>query len=698
MLSAFFNPGTIAIIGASPKRGKVGHEILRNILESGYSGKTIPINPNFQQVLGLTCYPSTLDVPIDIDLGIIAVPAHIVPTVVQDAGKKGVKGLIIISAGFKEAGGKGAKLEKAIIETCTKYRIRLLGPNCLGVIDTHLPLNASFATQLPAKGNIAFISQSGALGTAILDWAQRQKIGLSKFVSLGNKADIDETDIIHGLIDDKHTDVILLYLEGVSRGDTFIKSVRKVTHNKPVVVLKSGITEAGARAVSSHTGSMAGSDLAFSLAFQKAGVTRVTSAEELFDLAKAFSTQPIPKGSNVVIVTNAGGPGILATDACDTYGLTTASIPSKMVEDLRKQLPPASGFFNPIDIIGDADAARYQFALETVLPENNVHSVLVILTPQAMTEAELTAQKIIELHSKFPTKPLVTSFMGGDAVTRAIKLLEEAGIPNYAFPERAVQSLAALTNNSKLQQEDQVADIPRFDVDSQMVATIFANVHRQGRLVLAANEANAIANAYGIPAPMIKLAATAEDAMKLADSVGYPIVMKIESPNIMHKTDIGGVKMNLKTADEVRTSFYELIGRAHTFYPNATVLGVNVQKMAPSGREVIIGMTRDITFGPLLMFGLGGIYVNFLKDVAFRLAPLTENEATKMVQETKAYQLLRGIRGETRSDVNMVIDTLLRISQLVMDFPEINEIDINPLFVYDTGGMAIDVKITIKPE
>jgi acetyltransferase len=697
MLQSFFNPGTIAVIGASPERGKVGHEILRNIIESGYTGKAIPINPNFKKVLGLKCYPTTLDVPLAIDLGIIAVPAHIVPSVVQDAGKKGVKSLIIISSGFKEAGGKGTILEKDIIETCAKYHIRLLGPNCLGVIDTHLPLNASFAAQLPAKGNIAFISQSGALGTAILDWTRHQNIGLSKFISLGNKADIDETDVILSLIDDKNTDVILLYLEGVSRGDTFIESVRKVTRNKPVIVLKSGITEAGARAVSSHTGSMAGSDLAFSLAFQKAGVIRVASTEELFDLAKAFSTQPIPKGSNVVIVTNAGGPGILATDACDKYGLTTASISSKVVNDLRTRLPPASGFFNPIDIIGDADAARYQFALETVLPDKDIHNVLVILTPQAMTEVELTAQKLIELRAKFPLKPIVTSFMGGDAVTHAVELLEEAGIPNYKFPERAVQSLAALTLKSKLYNEDFTADIPRFDVDSQTVATIFTNVRNQGRLVLAANEAHEIANAYGISAPVVKLAATADDAVKLADSVGYPIVMKIESPNIMHKTDIGGVKINLRSADEVRTSFYELIGRAHTFYPNASVLGVNVQKMAPSGREVIIGMTRDITFGPLLMFGLGGIYVNFLKDVAFRLAPLTKEEATKMVQETKAYQLLRGIRGEASSDLNLVINTLLRMSQLVMDFSEINEMDINPLFVYDKGGMAIDVKLTITP-
>lgn len=697
MLEAFFKPMSVAVIGASPERGKVGHEIVRNIINSGFKGNVFPINPNSTSVLGLKCYPKVLDVAEDIDLGVIAVPARIVPSVVEDSGKKGLKGLIVISAGFKETGGEGAKLEREITEVCRRYDVRLLGPNCLGVIDTHSPLNASFAANMPLRGNIAFVSQSGALGTAMLDWTLQQRIGLSKFVSLGNKADVDETEIMLSLAEDDNTKVILLYIEGVNKGDKFIEAGRKVTRRKPVIVLKAGITAAGAKAVASHTGSMAGSDLAFSLAFKKAGVMRVNAAGELFDVAKAFSTQSIPKGHNVAIVTNAGGPGILAMDACDEYGLKTAPISSEMVEKLRGKLPPASGFFNPIDILGDADAGRYRFALETVLVSEDVHNVLVILTPQAMTEPDLTAKTLKEVKGMFQDKPMVTSFIGGDAVYNATELLEEAEIPNYDFPERAIKSLAALANYKGQRGGSPIENVQRFEADTETVASIFKEVINNGRLVLAASEANEVAKAYGVPASSIKLARTADEAAVIAESIGYPVVMKIESPNILHKTDIGGVKMNLLSADEVKTSFYELIGRAYTFYPSARVLGVNVQKMIPSGREMIVGMTRDVTFGPLIMFGLGGVYVNFLKDVSFRLTPLTKEEALEMVRETKAYTLLRGIRGEAASDIDSVVNTLLRASQLVMDFPEINEMDINPLFVYEKGCIAIDVKITIKP-
>ncbi|MFH0749233.1 MAG: acetate--CoA ligase family protein [Candidatus Bathyarchaeota archaeon] len=697
MLEALFQPSSIAIIGASPEQGKVGHEIVRNILNSGFKGKIFPINPSFTNVLGLKCYSRVFDVPDMIDLGLVAVPARIVPSVVEDSGKKGLKALIVISSGFKESGGEGARLEKQIVDLCKQYNVRLLGPNCLGLVDTHLPVNASFAATMPLKGNIAFVSQSGALGTAILDWTLRQKIGLSKFVSIGNKADLDETDILWSLADDDTTKVILLYLEGINRGEQFIEAAEKVSFKKPVVVLKSGVTVEGARAVSSHTGSLAGSDMAFSLAFKKAGVIRVNTAEELFDVAKVFSTQPIPKGPNVAIVTNAGGPGILATDACEKYGLRLAPISPEIVEELRRQLPPAAGFFNPIDIIGDADSKRYQFAIETILKSNDVHNLLVILTPQAVTQVDATAKTLLELRQRFPAMPMVASFIGGDTVVAAIKIIEEGNIPNYDFPERAIKSLAVLTDYATQQINSPIHDSKRFEVNRETVTSIFEKVRNEGRLVLAASEANEVANAYGIPTPPIKLASTAEEAATIAESVGYPVVMKIESPQILHKTDIGGVKLNVTSTNDVKTDFYELIGRAHIFSPNAKILGVNIQRMVPSGKEVIIGMSRDITFGPLIMFGLGGIYVNFLKDVSFRLAPLIPNEALEMMRETKAYTLLRGIRGEPSLDIDSVLNTLLRVSQLVTDFSEINEMDVNPLLVYEKGCMAIDVKITIKP-
>jgi len=697
MLEALFNPHSIAVIGASPQQGKVGYEVVKNILNSGFKGKIFPINPYFKNVIGLKCYPRVLDVPVDIDLGVVAVPARIVPSIVEESGKKGLKALILISSGFREIGLEGAKLERQIIETCKKYNVRLLGPNCLGVVDTHSPLNASFAPSTPVKGNIAFVSQSGALGTAMLDWTLDQRIGLSKFISLGNKADLDETDVIQALADDANSKVILLYIEGVTRGDKFVDAALKVTKKKPVIAIKSGITSAGSRAVSSHTGSMAGSDLAFNLAFNKAGIIRVNTVEELFDIAKSFSTQPVPKGPNVAIITNAGGPGVLATDACEKFGLKLAPMSVKTVKRLRQNLPPSSGFFNPIDIIGDADANRYKFAIENVLESEDVQNALIILTPQAVTEVEATAKILIHLKAKFPDKPLVASFMGGNTVSEGIKMLEAANIPNYKFPERAIQSLALLTTYAIHQNTNPSGDMQVFKVDRETVKSLFEKVRKQKRLVLSAFEANEIANAYGIAAPSIKLATTADQAVAIAESVGYPVVMKVESPNILHKTDIGGVKLNLNSPSDVKSSFYEIIGRAHTFYPNTSILGVNVQRMVPSGREVIIGMTRDITFGPLLMFGLGGIYVNFLKDVSFRLAELTNSDAMNMIKETKAYTLLRGIRGEPSSDINSVLDTLLRVSQLVTDFSEINEMDINPLMVYEKGCMAIDVKITIKP-
>jgi acetyl coenzyme A synthetase (ADP forming)-like protein len=697
MLEEFFKPTSIAIIGASREPGKVGHEILRNILESGFKGKVFPINPKAEEIFGLKCYPSVLNVPREIDLGVIVVPATIVPMVVEEAGKKGIKALIIISAGFREAGGEGTKLEDEIVKICEKHRIRILGPNCLGVTDTYTPLNTSFAPNMPPKGRIALVSQSGALGAAILDWILDQRIGFSKFVSLGNKADLDETDIISALADDEETSIILLYLEGVKRGNEFIKVAQEVTRKKPIVILKSGITAAGARAASSHTGTMAGSDSAFDTAFRKAGVIRVETAEELFDLAEVFSTQPIPDGPNAAIITNAGGPGILAADACEKYGLKTAPMSSEIVEKLRGKLPPASAFFNPVDVLGDASAERYRFAAETVLGSGDVDVSLIILTPQAMTEPLSIAKAIIGLKQAFKDKPLVTSFMGGRAVVKAVEELEESGIPNYEFPERAIRSLSALVKYCDYLKRSPVEVTPRFRVNYAKASSIFEKVRSERRVTLTGAEAAEVANSYGIPTPLTLLAPTAEEAVLSANRIGYPVVLKIESPRIHHKTDIGGVKLNVSSEEDARRTFYELVGRAHIFYPKATVLGVNVQKMVSPGREMIIGINRDITFGPLIMFGLGGIYVNFLKDVAFGLAPLTERDAVEMIKQTKAYTLLRGVRGEAVSDIDSIVDVLLRISQLVTDFSEINELDINPLIAYEEGKgcLALDVKITI---
>lgn len=697
LLDSLFNPQSVAIIGASRTPGKVGFEVLKNIVDSGYHGKIYPINPNAKNILGFKCYSNVQDITESIDLGIVIVPARIVPQIISEIGRKGIKNVIIISSGFKESGLSGTRLENSITQICQEYGIRLLGPNCLGIIDTHTPLNASFAGKLPLTGNIAFISQSGALGTAILDWALEERIGFSKFVSLGNKADIDEADLLTELLNDSTTDVILIYMEGLTNGQRFIHVANTITKSKPVIVLKSGITNAGVRAVSSHTGTMAGMDLAYDVAFKHANVIRVNSTEELFNFAKVFSTQPEPPGQNLVIITNAGGPGILATDACEKYGLKIAPISAETVDTLHQQLPSAAGFFNPIDVLGDATAERYEFALSNILQSDDVHSALIILTPQAMTEPYEVAESIIKLKSTFHSKPVVTSFVGGVRVHPAIEALERSKIPNFDFPEKAIQSLSALYQYTQKRTTKRPEDFSRYQFDNISIKAILTSAADDRRVVLKAAEATAIINACGVSSPPLLFAATAEEAVEHAESIGYPVVLKIESPQILHKTDIGGVKLNIQTAEEIRTSFYELIGRAHTFHPRATILGVNVQHMVPQGREMIIGVNRDIVFGPLLMFGLGGIYVNFLRDVSFRLAPLSKQNAIEMIQETKAYTLLRGIRGETSSDIDSIVDVMLRISQLVTEYPEISELDINPLFVYthNQGSSALDVKITI---
>jgi acetyl coenzyme A synthetase (ADP forming)-like protein len=700
VLDFLFKPSSIAVIGASRTPGKVGHEVLRNIVTSGFQGRVYPINPNASEVLGLKCYPSVREVEGPIDLCVVAVPAEVVRGIIDGIGAKHVKALIILSAGFRESGLEGARIEDAVMTVCRRRGIRVLGPNCLGLIDLYTPLNASFASTPPRKGNIAFISQSGALGTALLDWAIEEGIGFNKIVSLGNKADITETDLIQEFGDDDATKVIVVYLEGIEKGEEFLRVAQDVAQRKPLIILKSGVTSAGARAVSSHTGALAGSDLAYTTAFKHAGVIRVTTTEELFNLAEAFSTQPLPQGPNVAIITNAGGPGILATDACEKYGLRIAPIAASIVEQLRQQLPSAAGFFNPIDLLGDATAERYRFTLDTVLQSEDVHNALIILTPQVMTRPRETAETIVAVRRKFPEKPVVTSFLGGKLVEAAIATLEGAKTPNYAFPEKAVQALSALYHYTEYRLSPPQREIAPFEVDRAKVQALLKTVTDDGRATLKAFEAVEIVNAYGIPTPPLQFAATAEEAVTKAEAMGYPVVLKIESPQILHKTDVGGVKLDVASSDEVRTSFYELVGRAHIFNPRATILGVNVQKMIPAGREMIIGMNRDLTFGPMLMFGLGGIYVNFLKDVAFRLAPLCRESAWAMIEETKAYTLLRGIRGEPSSDIDAVVDVMLRVSQLVTDFTQINEMDINPLFVYERGKgcLALDVKMTIKPE
>jgi len=697
-MKELFKPRNVVVVGASREPGKVGHAVLRNIIESGFKGEVYPVNPRADKVLGLNAYKSVLEVPGDVDLAVIVIPAQAVLDVMEECGRKGVKYAVVISAGFKEIGGEGIEREGKLIEIARKYGVRVVGPNCLGIIDLHTPLNASFASIPETKGGIAFISQSGALLSAILDWAPKAGIGFSKIVSLGNKADLNEVDFLTYLGEDPETKVILLYLESIADGRRFIEVGSTVTRKKPVILLKGGITEAGAKAALSHTGSMAGGITALKAALRKAGIIQVSSVSELFDMAIAFNSQPIPTGSRVGIVTNAGGAGVVISDLLVSRGLKLAEPSRYTVDYLRSVLPPVASVYNPVDVIGDAKADRYGVAIEALLRDPNIDSLLVILTPQVVTEPEETAKVIVELSRRYPSKPILAIFMGGGKVEKATRILIENNIPVYDMPERAVTAVLGLSNYREFREvlTKALEYVEVFDVDKEKALEIIEEVRRQGRRVLLEHEAKEIVRSYGIPVVPTKLAVSEDRAVEIARKLGYPVVVKISSPDIIHKSDIGGVITNLKSDDEVAEAFRTVISNARRYVPTASIYGATVQKMVPKGREVIIGATKDPVFGHLIMFGLGGIYIELFKDVSFRLAPLSIYEAKEMITETKAYTLLRGFRGEPPADINSIVNILLRVSKLVTDIPQIVEIDINPLFVYEIGAIAVDARIIIE--
>ena len=696
-LEAIFRPSSVAVVGASRTPGKVGYILTRNMMDSGFGGKIYPINPGADEILGLKCYKSVLDVPDVIDLAVITIPSASVLQVADECGRKSVKALVVISAGFKETGHDGAVLEQQLLEIGKKYNMRIQGPNCLGLINTETPINLSFAAGMPRKGRIGFISQSGALGTAVLDWIIKENIGFHSFISLGNKADLDEVDFIEAMAEDDDVGVILLYLESIEKGRKFIDTSMRVVKKKPVIVLKGGTSSAGARAAGSHTGAFVGSFLAYQTAFNKAGVILAKGVEELFDYGVAFTEQPLPRDEGIAIITNAGGPGILATDLAERLGVKLASLSSDLQNRLRQNLPPASATGNPVDVLGDARADRYRFALNEVLADDQVNAVIVLLTPQAMTESLETAKSIVETKTEVGSKPILAVFMGGRAVEEASKLLVENGVPCFDFPEKAIQTISAMYTYKRFLSLSATEPTAFIDVNKERVKEVIASARGDGRVVLLSTEAADFVEAYGIPVPGNRLVKTAEEAVKAADEFGYPIVLRIVSPDVLHKTDIGGVALNLNSPEEIRQAFDRIITSVSKFMPRARIYGVMVYHMVPKGREMIIGMSQDVQFGPLIMFGLGGIYVNFLKDVSFRLAPLSEQEAGEMMEETKAYTLLKGIRGEEASDIEALKEMLLRVSQLVWDFPEIVEMDINPVIVYGEGKgcYALDVKITL---
>jgi acetate---CoA ligase (ADP-forming) len=703
MLEAIFAPRSIAVVGASPDARKLGHTVLRNIVQNKFPGAIYPIHPTAEEVLGYRAYATVAAIPETPDLAVLVVPPQAVLSIAEECGQKGVKGLIVITAGFREVGVEGRQREDELLAIVQRYGMRMVGPNCLGVIDNVARMNASFAALMPLAGNIAFMSQSGAICTAILDWSVEQGIGFSRFVSLGNKADVDEVTLLKAWNNDPHSRVILAYLEGIARGPEFIDVARQVTKQTPVIAIKSGTTAAGSRAISSHTGSLAGSESAYEAAFRQSGILRARTMQDVFDQALIFAYQPLIQGDRIAIVTNAGGPGILATDAIENAGLELARFEPRTIQQLQSQLPPTANVYNPIDIIGDARSDRYRIGIAAALSDPNVDAVLVLFTPQAQSDVAETAEVIAELaeaQSQQPggrVKPVIASFMGEHSLSPALKILNERRIPNYPFPERAVAALRAMEHYRRWR-EQPAGEYVSFEVDRERVRQTFAEVRNQGRLELGELEAREVMAAYGMRLPASELAQSPEAAVEIANRIGYPVVLKISSPDILHKSDIGGVRVGLQSAGEVRDA-YELIEyRARRYQPNADIRGVLVQQQAPKGRECLVGVSRDPQLGPLIGFGMGGIYVEVLKDVVFRLAPLSKQEAQEQIESIRSFPILRGVRGEAPADLGSILDTLLRTSQLVSDFPEIVEMDINPLMVYDQGqgALVLDARIILQ--
>ncbi len=695
-LELLFHPSSVAVIGASRTPGKVGHDILANLVRDGFAGTIVPVNPAAETILGLPCYPNLAAWGGKIDLAVVVVPNELVLTAVEESIGAGAGAIIVITAGFRETGSEGLIGEKKIVDLCQRRGVRLLGPNCLGLINTTNRLNASFAGALPEPGGISIFSQSGALCTAMLDLAAGRHLGLAKLVSIGNKADISEVDLLSYLAHDPQTKVIVGYLEDIATGNNFIKAAEEAATLKPVVILKSGTTAAGLKAAASHTGVLAGGDTAYGAAFKRSGVVRADSFDALFDYTTALSMQPLPKGNRVLIITNAGGPGTMAADAVEKAGMVVAELDRNTATALRAQLPKAASVGNPVDVLGDAAPARFVAAIEAAQDDPAVDAILVILTPQAMTRPAETAIAIAKALNG--SKPVVATFMGGHVVMPGRQELAAAGLPDYESPERAISALKGMVEYAawKIRPPRLVT---RFRVNRRRVERIISRRQRTGVLQLGEVKGKDILGAYGFKVHDGALAGSTEEAMEIAERIGYPVAMKIVSPDVIHKSDMGGVMLNLANAEAVGDAYDLMTLKIRKRVPHAFIEGVYVEQMAQKGLEVIIGMSRDPQFGPMLMFGLGGIFVEVLKDVSFHLAPVTEDEAIAMLKSTRSYAMLEGRRGQKGVDITAIASGLQRISQLTTDFPQILELDINPFIVGESGSEPVvaDVRMTLAP-
>lgn len=689
-LTPFFAPRGVALIGASPNPDKLSYGVLRNLTQYGYRGGVYPVNPRHAEIGGLACYPNVAAVPDPVDLAVIVLPTPRIPATLQACGERGLKAATIISNGFKEAGSAGAAIEAECLAIARRYGLRVIGPNCVGTIDLITGLNTTFIEGMPQPGPIGFVSQSGGVCGAAIDYFYGQGVGFSKFVSLGNQADVSETDVIDFLADDPATRVIAVYVEGINNGRRFMEVARRVTRRKPVVLLKAGRTRAGEFAVSSHTGAMAGSLDAYRAALRQCGVIQASSMGELFDVALALAFQPPPAGERVFVLSNSGGPAALTADHLSELGVALPALSPQVEASLREGLDPAVQFGNPIDMLGGAGPDEYEFALPVLLSDPAFDTLLVILVPHLLLNPTETARRIGRV-ARHARKPLLTCFVGGDSVTEARQILHRQHIPMYALPESACRAAAALGRyggwrNSPRPGNGRYAPA----VDAEAVERLLAEAGSMGSLGEAATRP--VLRAYGIPVVPGDVARTEAEAVALAGRLGYPAALKIVSPGVLHKTEADGIRLNLADGPAVAAAFRDLWQSV----PGAS--GVLVESMAPAGPDVIVGMRRDPQFGPLLMVGLGGIYVELLTDVAFRVAPVEFAEALAMLNETKAGRLLAGWRGQSAADTGAVAAALVQLGRLALDFPQIQEIEINPLRVLPQGALALDGRIVLSPE
>ncbi|MFO7760011.1 MAG: acetate--CoA ligase family protein [Thermodesulfobacteriota bacterium] len=695
MLNALFYPDTVAVIGASRTPGKVGYDIVANLVRGGYQGKIIPCNPSAEEIFGLVCYPGPKQAGEKIDLAVIVLPKSKVLDSVKESIAAGARAVVVISSGFKESDSAGALIEKELAGLCRKHKVSLLGPNCLGLINTENRMNASFAGYMPPPGTISVISQSGALCTAILDSAAYRHLGLAKLISIGNKADLTESELLLYLAEDDNTSVIMAYLEDISSGERFVKAATEASTRKPVVILKSGTTKAGQKAASSHTGVLSGEEITYGAAFKSSGVIRADTFDSLFDYATAFAMQPLPRGNRVLIITNAGGPGTMAADSVEKAGMQVAILGRSTSTALKEKLPSSASVNNPVDVLGDAAPERYRAAIIAAQNDESVDAIVVILTPQTMTRPAETARVIASCVRG--DKPVLAAFMGGSNVLPGREELVTASLPDYPSPERAVVALKGMVEYASwLRRPPRV--VTRFRVNRRRVERIITRRIRTRRYNIGEVKAKNILQAYGFQIPEGYIATSSREAIEVAERVGYPVAMKIVSPDIIHKTDLGGVRLNVTNSGGVRDAFDLMILRIGERAPKAWIEGVYVEKMVDRGLEVIIGMNRDPQFGPMLMFGLGGIFVEVMKDVTFHLAPITEEEAIQMLMSTRSYEILKGKRGQEEVELSVIANGLQRISQLTTDFPQITELDINPFIVGEIGTdpTVADARITLQ--